>query len=110
MTIVSNDPTWWSAINAYRFASYFVVAAFVALTYDWALTFAQEVELIWRQRLSLMSVLYLGVRYLGILFAGLSILDSVPTIPQTDTVSLIMYLVFNWTNAVVFAMLWGEPG
>ncbi|KAG2032091.1 hypothetical protein BDR03DRAFT_970889 [Suillus americanus] len=31
-----------------------------------ALTFAQEVELIWRQRWSLMTFLYLSVRYAGI--------------------------------------------
>ncbi|KAG2035323.1 hypothetical protein BDR03DRAFT_962765 [Suillus americanus] len=53
-----------------------------------------------------MTVLYLGVRYLGILYAGLNIVDSVPTIPQTYTECFIMYLVFIWTNVVVFAMLW----
>ncbi|KAG1798166.1 uncharacterized protein HD556DRAFT_1440511 [Suillus plorans] len=70
MTVVSNDPTWWSAINIARLGSYFLVAAFVAVMYDWALTFGQEVELIWRQRWSVMTVLYLGVRYLGILYAA----------------------------------------
>ncbi|KAG2079473.1 uncharacterized protein F5147DRAFT_741222 [Suillus discolor] len=47
MTIVSNDPTWWLSISANRFSSYFVVAAFIVITYDWALTFGQEVELVW---------------------------------------------------------------
>ncbi|KAG2045647.1 hypothetical protein BDR06DRAFT_433508 [Suillus hirtellus] len=61
MTMVPNDPTWWPTINAYRFSSNFVVAAFVGATYDWALTFGQEVELVWRQRWSLMTVLYLSV-------------------------------------------------
>ncbi|KAG2032128.1 hypothetical protein BDR03DRAFT_971013 [Suillus americanus] len=36
-----------------------------------ALTFAQEVELIWRQRWSLMTFLYLGARYVGIGYAVL---------------------------------------
>ncbi|KAG2048194.1 hypothetical protein BDR06DRAFT_976166 [Suillus hirtellus] len=53
MTIVSNDPTWWPSINAYHFASYFGVATFVGVMYDWALTFGQEVKLIW--------VCYLGI-------------------------------------------------
>jgi hypothetical protein len=35
MTMVSDDPTWWPNINAYRFSSYFVVAAFVVSAYDW---------------------------------------------------------------------------
>ncbi|KAG2030143.1 hypothetical protein BDR03DRAFT_204134 [Suillus americanus] len=47
MTLVSDDPSWWSLINLYRVASYFGVAAAVVVTYDWALTFGQEVELIW---------------------------------------------------------------
>ncbi|KAG1787061.1 uncharacterized protein HD556DRAFT_1449116 [Suillus plorans] len=89
MTIVSDDPTWWPSIDVHRFASYFAVAAFVGITYDWALTFGQEVELVWRQRWSLVTVLYLSVRYLGILSAALSMVDNVPTISLTDTVSLL---------------------
>ncbi|KAG2139203.1 uncharacterized protein EDB93DRAFT_1253134 [Suillus bovinus] len=89
MIIISNDPTWWSAINAFRFSSYFTVAASVGMTYDWALTFGQE-----RQRWSLMTVLYLSVRYLGIFHAVLAIL------------SWIVYIVWSWTGVVVFAMLW----
>ncbi|KAG1798151.1 uncharacterized protein HD556DRAFT_1463702 [Suillus plorans] len=85
MTMISNDPTWWPIFDAFRVQSYFVVAAFVAAIYDWALTFGQEVELIWRQRWSVMTVMYLGVRYLGILSAVLIILSSVPTISSTDT-------------------------
>ncbi|KAG1786071.1 uncharacterized protein HD556DRAFT_1450057 [Suillus plorans] len=87
MTIVSNDPTLWPFINAYRCSSYFGVAAFVVMSYDWALTFGQEVELIWRQRWSLMTVMYLSVRYLGILVAVLDILIGIPTILLTDTTS-----------------------
>ncbi|KAG1798135.1 uncharacterized protein HD556DRAFT_223037 [Suillus plorans] len=74
MTVVSNDPTLWSSINAYSLSSYFVVAAFAAVMYDWSLTFGQEVELIWRQRWSLMTVMYLSARYLGMLYAALAIL------------------------------------
>ncbi|KAG2355893.1 hypothetical protein BDR07DRAFT_1492593 [Suillus spraguei] len=61
-----------------------------------ALTFGQEVELIWKQRWSLITVLYLGVRYLGIVFASLAVLSSVPTISLTDT---------DWTTTLVFPML-----
>ncbi|KAG1861865.1 hypothetical protein C8R48DRAFT_773955 [Suillus tomentosus] len=31
MAIVSDDPTWWSTINAYSLCSYFIVAVFVAV-------------------------------------------------------------------------------
>ncbi|KAG2057604.1 hypothetical protein BDR06DRAFT_951815 [Suillus hirtellus] len=103
ITISVNDPAWWPIIKAYRLASYFIVAAFIGVAYDWTLTFGREVELIWRRRWSLMTVLYLSVHYLGILYAALSIpstspctstvfpssdqqyTDSVPTISLTDT-------------------------
>ncbi|KAG1798111.1 uncharacterized protein HD556DRAFT_220798 [Suillus plorans] len=104
--LVSYDPTWWPSIHAYRFSSYFGVAAFVGVMYDWALTFGQEVELIWRQRWSLMTVLYLSVRYLGILSAALSMVVGVPTISLTDTVSWMMFTVWYLTSLVAFAMLW----
>jgi hypothetical protein len=106
MIIVSNDPIWWPVINAYRVSSYFLVAAFVGVMYDWALTFGQEVELVWRQRWSLMTALYLGVRYFGILFAALNLLDSVPTISLTDTECWIMSVTCSWMYVLVFAMLW----
>ncbi|KAG1787059.1 uncharacterized protein HD556DRAFT_1449114 [Suillus plorans] len=92
--MVSNDPMWWPSINVHRFASYFSVAAFVVITYDCALTFGQEVELVWRQRWSLVTVLYLSVRYLGILFIALSV------------VGWMMVTIWVWTVAVLFALLW----
>ncbi|KAG2042036.1 hypothetical protein BDR03DRAFT_944399 [Suillus americanus] len=53
-----------------------------------------------------MTVLYLSVRYFGILFAALNLLDSVPTISLTDTVCWIMSVICSWTYVLVFAMLW----
>ncbi|KAG0701490.1 hypothetical protein DFH29DRAFT_1080091, partial [Suillus ampliporus] len=105
MTLVSNDPSWWPFINAAHFASYFVVVSFAGLIYDWVLTFGQEVELIWRQRWSLMTVLYLSVRYLGIIYGVLNILTDVPTIPVTDAVSYIIFLAQDWVSVIVNAML-----
>ncbi|KAG1787086.1 uncharacterized protein HD556DRAFT_1530672 [Suillus plorans] len=105
------------------------VAAFVAVTYDLSLTFGQEVELIWRQRWSLMTVMYLSARYLGILYAAMAIPVNVPTISLTDTVTVgfvlyyqllgslitatlychrcfIISIVQNWMGVLVFALLW----
>ncbi|KAG2107087.1 hypothetical protein BD769DRAFT_135930 [Suillus cothurnatus] len=61
MTLVSNDPSWWPLINATLIGSYFAVAGSVGIMYDWGLTFGKEIELIWRQRWSLMTFLYLSV-------------------------------------------------
>ncbi|KAG2117671.1 hypothetical protein BD769DRAFT_1751347 [Suillus cothurnatus] len=93
MTLVSDDPSWWLFINSSRIASYFEVAASAGVMYDWVLTLGQEVELLWRQRWSLMTVLYLSLRYLGILYAVLNILCRM------------MYLTMNWVGIVVLAIM-----
>ncbi|KAG2111370.1 hypothetical protein BD769DRAFT_68792 [Suillus cothurnatus] len=105
MTIVSNDPSWWPLINASLIGSYFIVAASFAVMYDWVLTLGQEVELIWRQRWSLMTFLYLSVRYGGIGYAVMYMLDSVPTISMTDVVSLITYDAPSWMDVIANIML-----
>ncbi|OAX36649.1 hypothetical protein K503DRAFT_287440 [Rhizopogon vinicolor AM-OR11-026] len=80
MTIVSNDPSWWPEIDTHRFFSYFLVASSAMVTYDWVLTFGQEVDLVWRKRWSLMTLLYLSVRYIGILYSANMILCTYPRI------------------------------
>ncbi|KAG2107484.1 uncharacterized protein F5147DRAFT_774313 [Suillus discolor] len=86
------------------------VAAFVVITYDWALTFGQEVELVWRQRWSLMTVMYLSVRYLGILSAALSMVGVSPYPLMAATLYYqrcwMVYIIWDWTITVVFSMLW----
>ncbi|KAG0700920.1 hypothetical protein DFH29DRAFT_1080397 [Suillus ampliporus] len=105
MTLVLNDPSWWPYINVARIGSNFAVVACAALIYDWVLKLGQEVELIWRQHWSLMTILYLSVRYLGIIYVALNILLDVPTIPLTDAVSQIVYLAQEWVSIIVNAML-----
>ncbi|KIK43584.1 hypothetical protein CY34DRAFT_695086 [Suillus luteus UH-Slu-Lm8-n1] len=99
MTLVSNDPSWWLSINAYSISSYYIVAAYVVLLYDWALTFGQEVELIVRRRWSLMTVLYLTVRYGGMIYAVIRISFAVPTFSTTDAV------IIRIANAVMAAVI-----
>ncbi|KAG2355107.1 hypothetical protein BDR07DRAFT_1427190 [Suillus spraguei] len=115
MTIVLNDPALWPIINAYRVASCFSVACFVGVTYDWTLTFGQEVEMIWRQRWSLMTVMYLGVCGLSVAVTTAFIVftssdqrhtGNATTVSLTDTVSFIMYAVRECVSVVAFAVLW----
>lgn len=105
MTLISDDPSWWPLINANRIGSYFVVIASAGVMYDWALTFGREVELVWRQRWSLVTFLYLSVRYLGIIYAIISILVFVPSISVTDAGCRIMFVTLNWLSMVVFVLL-----
>lgn len=78
MTIVSDDPNMWPLINFHRIFSYFTVAALTVVLYDWALAIGHEVELVWRKRWSLMTVLYISVRYTGIIYCVNAVLRVFP--------------------------------
>ncbi|KAG2054064.1 hypothetical protein BDR06DRAFT_425659 [Suillus hirtellus] len=105
MTIALNDPSLWPLIYSYRIISYFVVATSTAVVYNWTLTIGQEVELIWRQSWSLMTVLYLALRSAGIIFCVLNILSTNQSISLTDKVSTILAFTQAWTSCVVYIML-----
>ncbi|KAG1784841.1 uncharacterized protein HD556DRAFT_1425715, partial [Suillus plorans] len=77
MTFVSNDPSWWPFLNLDIFIGYWAVAAGVVVVYDWVLTFGQE-----RQRWSLMTVLYLTIRYIGIPYSRDT--EYMPSVSLTD--------------------------
>ncbi|KAG2060864.1 hypothetical protein BDR06DRAFT_1016832 [Suillus hirtellus] len=105
MTLVSDEPKWWPLINSYRLCSYFLVASFTAVVYDWALTFGQEVELIWSQRWSCMTILYISVRYAGLPYAVAVVLSGLPSVSVSDGVSNVMYLAQNWMTVVIIPIL-----
>ncbi|KAG2031242.1 hypothetical protein BDR03DRAFT_1095619 [Suillus americanus] len=122
MTVVSNDPSWWPIISSNIFFSYWIVVASVVVVYDWVLTLGQEIELIWRQRWSLMTVLYLVVHTLywnAILCYRRSAKYAIG-LPDRCRVSEILnievqhddpnrcnfiYYAASWTNVVAAAML-----
>ncbi|KAG1774447.1 hypothetical protein EV702DRAFT_1269913 [Suillus placidus] len=97
---VSNDPSWWQLINSSIVFSYWTVAAGAVVVYDWVLTLGQEIELIWRQRWSLMTVLYLVIRYIGPPYFVYK-----HDIGFGDRCSNILNYAKNGTNVVVAAML-----
>lgn len=84
MTFISMDPSGWPDNDTYQVASYVLVASSTAILYDCALTFGQEVNLIWGRRWSLMKFLYIIVRYVGILYSINNLLPSVPGLSMTD--------------------------
>ncbi|KAG1790890.1 uncharacterized protein HD556DRAFT_1387836 [Suillus plorans] len=104
MTIVSDDPNMWPLINFQMILSYFTVAALTAVLYDWVLAFGQEFELIWRKRWSLMTVLYISVRYTGIIYCVIVFLSTLPSFSVTDA-GTTYYLVQWWIPVIVNAML-----
>ncbi|KAG2368999.1 hypothetical protein BDR07DRAFT_845414 [Suillus spraguei] len=101
MTIISNDPSWWPTIDAYIFLRYWMVAAAAAVVYDWVLSLGQEIELIWKQRWSLMTVMYLVIRYIGILYSIISVLENMPLVSLTDTVSILQLARSQPMNTII---------
>ncbi|KAG1778973.1 hypothetical protein EV702DRAFT_1089077 [Suillus placidus] len=79
MTIVSNDPSWWPLINSDIVLSYWIVATGAVVVYDWVLSLGKE-----RQRWSLMTVLYLIIRYIGLPYSVVYILLTMPSVSLTD--------------------------
>lgn len=104
MTLVSNDPALWSFISDFRFSSYFTVACSTMVVYDWALSFGQEFKLIWMQRWSFMTVLYICVRYIGILYSAVIIPWQLPVM-MTDKGCNTSYFIWIWTPVVVNVIL-----
>ncbi|KIK38473.1 hypothetical protein CY34DRAFT_393123 [Suillus luteus UH-Slu-Lm8-n1] len=88
MSRVSDDPSWWPLIDFAFNYSYCVVASSVLVVYDWVLTSGQEFDLVWSQPWSLITVLYLCVRCLGVLYCGTSILWSLSSVSMKDTVTV----------------------
>lgn len=74
----------WPQVALSRTVSYFAVAGFAAVVYDWVSTLGQEIELIWRQRWSLVTFLYLSLRYIGMLYSVVDVLTELPTFSLTD--------------------------
>ncbi|KAG1883619.1 hypothetical protein F4604DRAFT_258865 [Suillus subluteus] len=125
MNQISNDRIWWPVISSWFVYSYHAVASSTVVVYDWserdytcheaitdilicgssALTSGQEFELVWSQPWSLITVMYLGVRFLGVIYCGTIIMWSLPTVSVTDTVGNILSHLLDWTPAVVMVML-----
>jgi hypothetical protein len=104
MTLVSNDPAWLPFISTGYLLNYIIAACSAVVVYDWALTFGQEFELVWMHSWSSMTVLYICVRYIGILYSVVNIIDCLP-FSITDIDCLIFYFIVAWTPVVVNAML-----
>ncbi|KAG2046990.1 hypothetical protein BDR06DRAFT_1014243 [Suillus hirtellus] len=108
MAVVSNDPTWWPVINAFRVLGYFLVAAFIGVTYDWALTFGQEVEFVWAKTTLVpndSSVPQCALPWILICCLVHVELCS-DHLDASDRYGTIIYVVWSWIGVVVFAMVW----
>ncbi|KAG1862301.1 hypothetical protein F4604DRAFT_1683955 [Suillus subluteus] len=136
MVLVDDYFQWWMLPLSIRadLYSYFIAASSAAVVYDWALTFGQEFELILdgaidsgqSQRWTFVTVLYICVRYIGILYSvyvceaiyialqcanqsflatSTNILGNFPIISITDQGCTIVWYIQMWTPFIVNAML-----
>ncbi|KAG1805092.1 uncharacterized protein HD556DRAFT_1437255 [Suillus plorans] len=108
MAIVSDDPVWWPIIEFCRLYSYNLAACSVVVIYDWALTFEQEFELILRRRWTSMTVLYICVRYIGILYFAYVCkviyitLQCANKSPLATSVNIMLLLPNTWITDVAW--------
>ncbi|KAG0709441.1 hypothetical protein DFH29DRAFT_888572 [Suillus ampliporus] len=58
-----------SADSALRWNNNMAVVIFTLISYDYILQFEKEVKFVWGRKWSLMSYLYLAVRYFGLFLA-----------------------------------------
>ncbi|KAG2032812.1 hypothetical protein BDR03DRAFT_739248 [Suillus americanus] len=101
----SNTPHPDTTVGPSLLYSYFVAASSTVVIYDWALTFKQEFELILSKCRTFMTVIYVCLRCIGILFAVISILWNSPTVSITDVVRVILWYIQAWIPIVANAML-----
>ncbi|KAF8837583.1 hypothetical protein BDN67DRAFT_178117 [Paxillus ammoniavirescens] len=88
-----------STLQDLQFADYCCVAAITTVSYDYLLMFGREVEYIWRRPRSLMSCLYITVRYLGIVLAITNALWG-STIDMPELVRIDTFKFMNWGSYV----------
>lgn len=105
MTVISDDPSLWPLIHFNIAFGYFIVAAFTVVVYDWALSFGQEFELVWRQRWSFMTILYLSLRTAGIIYIVVYLLSSLPSISVTDAGCTTLALSVTWLTFIINTIL-----
>ncbi|RPD77055.1 hypothetical protein L226DRAFT_569266 [Lentinus tigrinus ALCF2SS1-7] len=71
-------------LSQLRIAVYTDVASLALLTYNWLLTFSDEVNMIWMSQAKLSKLLYFWIRYVGIvsqtLFATFFLVDGLPPV------------------------------
>ncbi|OAX31142.1 hypothetical protein K503DRAFT_115461 [Rhizopogon vinicolor AM-OR11-026] len=104
MTIILNDPSWWSLIDIRRSYSYYIVEATTMVVYDWVLTIGKEVDLIWRQRWSFMTLLYFSMRYIHSIILCHRDNGGSPGSP-TDRHGTIIFKICGWASVILNAML-----
>ncbi|KAH7910976.1 hypothetical protein BJ138DRAFT_1151771 [Hygrophoropsis aurantiaca] len=102
MAIVSNSPLFFPILGQLQFEAYLRVITVVAVGYDFLLTFGREVEYVFNRPRSLMSLLYVVVRYLGIttiIFLDYQLIYMIIVdgdLPLTEPVRLRLYDLQTW--------------
>ncbi|KIJ59732.1 hypothetical protein HYDPIDRAFT_118238 [Hydnomerulius pinastri MD-312] len=86
-----------TALQGLQFTDYCSVATITTISYDYLLTFGREVELVWRRPWSLMSSLYVIIRYLGVVLAITdAIWGSIIYMPELVRLCIDTFKFTNW--------------
>ncbi|KAF8838714.1 hypothetical protein BDN67DRAFT_971104 [Paxillus ammoniavirescens] len=87
-----------SILSSIQLNDYTSVAAVTVIGYDYVLTFASEVEYIWKRPWSWVSMLFIVVRYAGFLTAMLNALFGSTFVPGPFITCTMVYLIEIWAS------------
>jgi len=102
--VASTETIPAGTLGQLRIATAIQLAGFTFLTYDYLLTFSEEVDLIWRRKLNSVSPLYLSTRCLVFIDSAVYLLatfDANPSIPKCRL--YVKLIVWSWFIGVFIA-------
>ncbi|KAF8452775.1 hypothetical protein L210DRAFT_3755764 [Boletus edulis BED1] len=85
-----------SLLASQRSSDYGSLVIIIAVSYDYCVTFSNEVKYIWRRPWTWVSTLFLLIRYAGYLSVLSTALFGTSFIPSPEKVRNIIYLLGNW--------------
>ncbi|KAN0082464.1 hypothetical protein V8E55_008259 [Tylopilus felleus] len=92
-----------STLQLLQWSGYLSAAVMTAVIYDYVLVFPREVNYVWLRSWTVVSTLFVVVRYIGLSLVIILALGIPPFVSGTVKVSTALYLVAVWEGPIFFA-------
>jgi len=86
-----------------QYVDYASVVVITAVVYDYFLVFPKEINYVWCRHWTWVSTVFVLVRYLGLCWAILDVLDSSTFLPDSVTMCTVNFLVSIWAFLLFLA-------
>ncbi|KAI9570989.1 hypothetical protein HD554DRAFT_233238 [Boletus coccyginus] len=100
---MSSDEDLQSVVAALRFNNYISLVIATAVTYDYIITFPEEIYYIWSKPWSSVSAMFFVVRYMGLAVALVQGLYGSTFIPGPTLVSTVLFITSDYAFTVFLA-------